>query len=70
MVIFKFEHTKLIRKVLLSIFLIAKEASDGMFGFLLIISSASSLIESIAAINSLSFLPGLSSGFDFIFAVM
>jgi hypothetical protein len=42
----------LIRKELLSIFFIANDASDGIFGFLLMISRARSLIESIVAVNS------------------
>ena len=59
---FKFEATKFIRKELLSIFFIANEASDGMFGFLFMISKDKSLIESIIELNSEFYLPGFSSG--------
>jgi hypothetical protein len=43
-------------------FLIANEASDGIFGFLLIISSDKSFIESIVALNFEFAFPGFSSG--------
>ena len=66
----RFDETKLIRKELLSIFLIANDASDGIFGFLFIISRARSLIESMVAVNSEFVVPGFVSGELFIFAVM
>ena len=43
-------------------FLIANDASEGIFGFLLIISSDKSFMESIIALNSELFFPGFSSG--------
>ena len=58
---FILEETKLIRNELLSIFLIAKVASVGMFGLSVIICIANSLTESIIAENSLSFLAGRAS---------
>jgi hypothetical protein len=56
------EETKLIRKELLSIFLMAKLASVGIFGLCLIISRERSLIESIMALNSSLLESGFSSG--------
>jgi hypothetical protein len=47
-----FDETKLIRNELLSIFLIANDASDGIVGLCFIILRDNSLIESIAALNS------------------
>jgi len=55
------DDTKLIKKELLSIFLIAKDASLGIFGLSFIISSASSFIDSIIAENSLFFTAGFAS---------
>ena len=43
-------------------FLIAKEASEGMFGLCLMICNASSLIDSIIALNSESAKSGMISG--------
>ena len=43
-------------------FFIAKDASEGIFGFLLIISRDKSFIESIIALNSELSFPGFSSG--------
>jgi len=40
----------------------AKDASEGIFGFLLIISRDKSFIESIIALNSELSFPGFSSG--------
>ena len=59
---FKLDDTKFIKKDLLSMFLIANEASEGIFGFLLIISSDKSFIESIVALNFELVFPGFSSG--------
>jgi hypothetical protein len=42
-------------------FFIAKEASLGILGFSSIIFSAMSLIDSIVALNSLSFFSGFNS---------
>ena len=65
-----FDDTKFTKNELLSIFFIAKEASLGIFGLSLIISSAKSLIESIIAENSLFFTAGLASGKSLIVAFM
>ena len=56
------EDTKLIKKEGLSMFFIAKEASDGIFGLPLIICKAKSFIDSIIAPNSAFFNSGLTSG--------
>ena len=50
---FRFEDTKLIKNDPLWMFWIAKEASEGRFGLILIILSASSFIPSTMASNSL-----------------
>ena len=50
-------------------FLIAKVASDGMFGLSLMISIAKSLIDSIIVINSSSFFFGRTSFTSFILAL-
>ena len=50
-------------------FFIAKDASEGILGFSLIIFRAKSFIESIVAINFLSVESGLDSGISFIVAV-
>ena len=63
---FILEETKLIRNDWLSIFFIAKVASDGIFGLSLIIVIAKSLIESTIAENSVSCLLGLFSSTSFI----
>ena len=52
-VIFIFEQTKFIKKAELCIFLIAKDASEGMLGFSLIIFRAISFMASIVAENLL-----------------
>ena len=49
---FILDETKFTKNELLSIFFIAKEASEGIFGFLLIISKERSLMDSIIALNS------------------
>ena len=58
------------RNELLSMFLIAKDASDGMFGLCFIISKDKSLIDSIAATNSTSSFLGMNSSTLFILAVI
>ncbi len=67
---FMLDETKFIKNELLSIFFIAKEASEGIFGFLLIISKERSLIDSIIALNSELSRPGLTSGTSLMFAVI
>ena len=62
------EETKLIKNGLLSMFLIAKVASVGIFGLSLIIWIAKSLIDSTIALNSTSLLSGRSSGTSLIVA--
>ena len=57
------------RKELLSIFLIAKLASEGMFGLSFIISNDKSLIDSIIALNSLLSVAGFASAISEIVAV-
>ncbi len=52
------EATKFTKKESLSIFLIAKEASEGIFGDSLIICKATSFTLSTKALNSLSPLAG------------
>ena len=64
------DETKLIKNELLSIFFIAKDASDGIFGFRFIISNESSLIESTISLNSELSSPGLTSEISLIFAVI
>src|SRR5690606_11091663 len=59
---FMLEDTKFIKNELLSIFLMANEASLGMFGLSLLICKAKSFIGSIMASCSLLFLLGLVSG--------
>ena len=59
--IFILEDTKFTRKELLWIFLIANDASVGIFGLSLIIFNAKSLIESIVALNFLSSFSGFNS---------
>ena len=63
------EDTKLTRNELLSMFLIANEASEGIFGLSLIISNDNSLIDSIMALNSSLSGAGLASGISDIVAV-
>jgi hypothetical protein len=60
---------KLIKKALLSIFFIAKLASEGIFGLSFIIRSDNSFIESIIALNSSFSTSGFSSGISFTDAV-
>ena len=55
------DATKFTRNESLSIFLIAKEASEGMFGDSLIICSATSFTLSTKALNSLSPFSGFVS---------
>ncbi len=57
------------RNELLSIFFIAKLASEGMFGLSLIISKDKSFIDSIIALNSSLSLAGLASAISDIVAV-
>ena len=64
------EHTKLTKNESLWIFLIANDASLGIFGFSSIILRAISLIDSIVAPNSLLFFSGFNSGISLIFAVI
>ena len=67
---FMLEHTKLTKNESLWIFLIANDASLGIFGFSSIILRAISLIDSIVAPNSLLFFSGFNSGISLIFAVI
>ena len=64
-----FEETKLIKNGLLSIFLIAKVASEGIFGLSFMISMAKSFIDSIIVENSSSFFFGRTSFTSFILAL-
>ena len=59
---FILDETKFTKNELLSIFLIAKEASEGIFGLCLMICKANSFIESIMALNSESADSGIISG--------
>ena len=63
------EDTKFTKNESLSIFLIAKLASEGIFGLSFIISKDNSLIESIIALNSSFSFAGLASGISDIVAV-
>ena len=56
-----FEQMKLMMPRLLSMFLIAKAASLGMFGEMLMIPRATSLIESTSASNSMLLRSGTLS---------
>ena len=69
-VAFILDDIKLMRNDVLSIFLIAKAASEGIFGFSCTILIERSLTASIVASNSLSFASGFTSGISFIIALM
>jgi len=64
-----FEETKLIKNGLLSIFFMAKVASEGIFGLSFMISIANSLIESTMVLNSSSFASGRFSTTSLIVAL-
>ena len=66
----RLDETKLIRKEELSMFFIAKAASEGILGLLFIICKDFSLIESIITLNSSFSKAGFASGTSFIVAVI
>ena len=63
------DDTKLIKNGLLSMFFMAKVASEGIFGLSFIISIDISLIDSIIVANSSSFFFGRISFTSLIFAL-
>mgnify|MGYP001090047733 CR=1 FL=1 len=67
---FRLELTKLIRKDELSMFLIAKAASEGILGLFLMIFNDFYFFESIIALNSSFSFAGLASGTSLMVAVI
>ena len=65
-----FEDTKFIKKELLSMFLMANEASLGIFGLCFMISKDKSLIDSMAALNASLWPCGATSATALILAVI